>query len=253
MPETIIYNQFEYILGATVGPAGGTGATMFATISGLSGNTRYEFILLTYNAIGSTIIGPIGVTTMYGEPRESINAWGGLPYGLFYGGPSSYESGNTVNYVVSSTDFTHPVWGGSTSKTSGYTAPDGSTTAFKIDNPYLLQNLYIPLGHTYIYSYYMNVTQSNTATLRVDAYYIDGGKRLKFRQLLPTEQPTASVMPYISIPNDGITGWRRFAFEFYTTEYPLLNNQHLYFTFIYYDNPSGKSIYYWGPQVEKIS
>lgn len=63
MPETIIYNQFEYILGATVGPGEGAGATMFATISGLSGNTRYEFILLTYNALGSTVIGPIGITT----------------------------------------------------------------------------------------------------------------------------------------------------------------------------------------------
>lgn len=186
------------------------------------------------------------------EERMPIVAWGGLPYGAFLGGPGPYDSGNTGNYIISSTDLNHPAWsrGGSTAYI-GYTAPDGSTSAFRIDNPVRYQNLYVPLGQTYIYSYYLNIGPSNTSTMRLDAYYGSGNERIPFRQILPIESATPTYVPYVQVPNDGVTGWRRFAFEFYANDFK--NTITLTFGAIYFDHPTNKSIYYWGPQVEKVS
>jgi hypothetical protein len=183
--------------------------------------------------------------------RPPIVAWGGLPYGVFFGNPTAYTSGDTGNYVISSTDLFHPSWniGAGAVGTYGHTAPDETLTAWAITGN-RGQHLNIPLGHTYIYSYYINLSAGVTGPTRVDAYVIDGANRLAFRQILPYEAASPSITPYTVYPNDGITGWRRFAYEFYI---PDKNSWPVYFTMLYMDNWSGKVIHFWGPQIEKIS
>jgi len=250
-----------YIQGLTLPNNPGVG-TVNCIISGLSGDTPYEFIVVAVNENGySGYAGPILVNTLSEfETQEQyigrppIVAWGGLPYGSFLGGfPETFGSGSTLNYVVSSTDLNHPVWSGRSSSTgtTGYTAPDGSLNAFLLTNPSRGQNLLLPIGNTYIYSFYYNVSQGNTGPIRIGAYVGDGSRLIKYRQILPTEVASATTNTTVIVPNDGITGWRRFAFEFYLPVFSYY--QALSMTFISMDNPSGKSIYYWGPQVEKAN
>jgi hypothetical protein len=71
---------------------------------------------------------------------------------------------------------------------------------------------------------------------------------------MPYEAPTAGVLPYVVYPNDGVTGWRRFAHEIYIGDYGYANNRNLVtLSLLYLDNPTGRTYYYWGPQIEKIS
>ena len=247
-----------YIQGLTLPNNPGVG-TINCIISGLSGDTPYEFIVVAVNENGySGYAGPILVNTLSEfETQEQyigrppIVAWGGMPYGVFFGNATTYTSGDTGNYVISSQNLFHPSWniGGGATGTYGHTAPDGTLTAWAITGN-RGQQLILPLGHTYIYSYYINLSAGVTGPTRVDAYVIDGANRLAFRQILPYEAASPSFTPYTVYPNDGITGWRRFAYEFYV---PDKNWATVYFTMLYMDNWSGKIIHFWGPQIEKIS
>lgn len=250
-----------YIQGLTLPNNPGIG-TINCVISGLSGDTPYEFIVVAINENGySGYAGPILVNTLSEfETQEQyigrppIVAWGGLPYGVFFGNPYAYTSGSTSNYVISSTDLSHPAWSKGT-LTTGHTAPDGSTSAWAISNGGLIQQiLNLPLGHTYIYSYYLNVSLGVTGGGHRMGGNIYPSNPVLSRQIMPYEAPTAGVLPYVVYPNDGITGWRRFAHEIYIGDYGYASNRNLVtLNLLYLDNPTGRTYYYWGPQIEKIS
>lgn len=55
MSEKLIFNQYEYTLGKILPPSPGVGSTIQTTISELSDTKTYEFIVLSYNSLGSTI------------------------------------------------------------------------------------------------------------------------------------------------------------------------------------------------------
>lgn len=185
------------------------------------------------------------------ETRPLFMVYGQMPFNAFYS-INDYYSGSTLNYVIASEDLNHPSWSKSAGSSlgTGYLAPDNSYNAWRIDNPgSLSQNVYLPIGHTYIYSFYHNVTQGNTG-LYLGGYYNSGNNRIKFRQTMPIEATQATEFTTLTYPNDGVTGWRRFAFEFYTTDYLW---GRLSFSYLNINSGTGKSIYYWGPQIEKIS
>lgn len=173
--SSIVFEGNTYTFGATVSANPGTGTTSYV-FGGLSSGWTYGFIIWAFNGVGpSSIVGPISKITLSELPSESrlaINAFAWnyqhLPeFDTF----ARTNGGNTYNLFASSENFgdtTAWIWPSTSgySRIAGFTAPDGSTTAWNIISPNdglpksFTQTVFVDPGNTLIMSFYIDL--SNT-------------------------------------------------------------------------------------------
>jgi hypothetical protein len=252
--SSIIFEGNTYTFGATVSANPGTGTTSYV-FGGLSSGSTFGFILRAFNGFGfSNFIGPAISKTLQQilESREAISSFSwSYQYMPSYDITFSY-SGSTFNIFASSADLSTPAWTlwpatSGYSKITGFTAPDGSTTAWKFTTAadaglkQLLQTTFLDIGSTYIVSYYMDVTGSSLGGL----LRRPGGPNGQFEQIDPiTGATVATVSDLVTIPV-GASGWNRFNFRFVPVQQQ--NNIALFG----FGGSPVVSIVIWGPQLEK--
>jgi len=226
--SSIVFDGNTYTFGATVSANPGTGTTSYV-FGGLSSGWTYGFIIWAFNGFGnSNIVGPslISTSQSFIESRSPIISylynWENYMYS-----PTEYrfESGNTTNYLISTSNLSNTKFYTFTLSPSGFVTtnveggiedPFGTTNGFRVgftcSHPTNTSTIVfnstiveVPVGSTYTFSLYHNVSCGYT-NLRWSL----SGNITNSNQILPTE--TSSLL--FSYPS-GLSGWVRYAREFY--------------------------------------
>lgn len=280
MSEQVYINGNTYTLGATVGAIAGTGGSTnyFFSFQNLISGSTYNFIVVAYNFSGfSGYAGPVIVYNPPGQetrPEVFVFAWDWPNYS----GAQAYRvwsSGSTANLVTSSFDMsrTDYNWGGQniTETVGGQTDPFGGTDAMIIRCSGLSQEggfprycAWLPMvynvesGNTYVFSFWHNVTTGTTIdTFRAAAVNSSNtgpyAIPVAVNQLLPTPISVRSPSNEQSIQyQSGLTGWVRFAYEFYVgLTHDLVRCHIISKNNPPVDVPNGYTMYFYGPQLIK--
>lgn len=267
MSETLFYEGSTYYLEKIIGPLSGTGFVS-TQLENLSSGSTYSILVAAYNNVGlSEIPPPVSLNIPSGENRPPITCICWAWYNPDLRNMTLYETGSTVNMIHASQDMRlSQVWRGSErfNIATGYTAPDGSTGAFAIlgvgpsGGTSIYQELAIEHGNTYVYSFYHRVSGGATG-FRVGAYYnatsavpnattVFGTQGITFRQFLPVTSSPSSSLPVVAYPT-GLSGWQRFAFEFYAS----IPHRYQIFLTTWYNSTNRYPQYFWGHQLEKVT
>ena len=246
--SSIVFGGNTYTFGATVSANPGTGTTSYV-FGGLSSGWTYGFIIWAFNGVGSSnIIGPITKTTLLTPPLESRDmisafAWSYQDLPVF--NEIAPSSGVTFNMVASSDNlldtFAFPRFG-DLGLESGYTAPNGSTLGTKVTllsglGGNLNQEFFFDRGVTYIFSVYVDLTNTNTLL----------EKPWQWTQISPGYGAPGNV--YYTIP-PGTTGWTRFEFAYnWPNDYRRTEIAIVRFG---YGGPTPRSTIVYGPQMESV-
>lgn len=169
------------------------------------------------------------------------------------------SSGSTLNYFASSADLsTSSPWSWPTtsgySRTTGYTAPDGTTTAWDIyttgnaSRKDFSQSTFGEIGATFILSYYLDLSNSVLGGLLQRP--VHGSN-----QWIQIDSTTGDVIPVtpdgfgnarVAIPV-GATGWTRFTYRWYNNT----DSAQMNLSVFWYGGGPTLSTRIWGPQLEK--
>ena len=263
--STIIFQGNTYTFGATVSANPGTGTTSYV-FGGLEVGSTYGFIIWAFNSGGtSTIAGPATIVTLSELPPELRSEISSFAWSYQY--MPSYDivytsSGSTLNYFASSADMgPSSPWGWSTfpgaTRTTGYTAPDGSTTAWDFYIPATANGkginvtTFAEIGSTFIVSYYLDL--SNMTWLTSPSVLLapsHSGNRW-----IQIDSTTGEVVPLtpngdgsrnIQLPV-GATGWTRFTYRWYNNT----SSAQVPLALISYGGGPTMNIRLWGPQLER--
>lgn len=260
--SSIVFEGNTYTFGATVSANPGTGTTSYV-FGGLNAGQTYGFIIWAFNGFGqSTIVGPITKTTSSELPPESRSLISSFAWSYQY--QPSYDiaytsSGSTLNYFASSADLsTSSPWSWPTisgySRTTGYTAPDGTTTAWDIyttgnaSRKDFSQSTFGEIGATFILSYYLDLSNSVLGGLLQRP--VHGSN-----QWIQIDSATGGVIPVtpdgfgnarVVIPV-GATGWTRFTYRWYNNT----DSAQMNLSVFWYGGGPTLSTRIWGPQLEK--
>jgi hypothetical protein len=208
--SSIIFDGNTYTFGATVSANLGTGTTSYL-FGGLSFGSTFGFILRAFNGFGfSNFVGPALSKTLEQilETREDINAfaWSFQDKPIF--GELVPSSGVTLNYFAATDAMdTSNAWRrfGSSTIQKGFTAPDGSTSAYKVStssSAIYNQFVFFDKGNTYLLSIYVNLSESSPSPSLVMG-------KFGWEQISPGTAD-ASASKFFIPP--GTTGWTRFVF-----------------------------------------
>jgi hypothetical protein len=275
--SSIVFEGNTYTFGATVSANPGTGTTSYV-FGGLSSGSTYGFILWTFNGFGpSSIVGPITKVTLSSIPeefRDPIVTMGTIPYNVGYDGWSIYTNpdANNPNLLPSSTNlFTASSVPAGTlvyyvnngnqppaSNKTGFTAPDGSTTAYEmvataISSFMINATIAVEPGYTYYISYYHDLGRGagTTGMGAPTMYYYSPTRIIQTRQILPVVgSPGYGQQALYPTGPTAPTGWTRFAYEFYASP-GITGTRTISLTLL---GPNqGKTGYFWGPQLERAT
>lgn len=283
----IIFDGNTYTFGATVSANPGTGTTSYVFTSLIPGST-YGFIIWAFNGFGSSpITGPVTKVTLTDEFREEIVVYSWVYPGIDFSDEVVYDFTvqNYSNKIVPSQPFIsgatnqfgpnqYFVDGSTGTVTTGFTAPDGSTTATQVVKPtnfsYRLtqltsgpftfpyptwDSLKDPTGATHYFSFWQNTSLGNTTNFAV---FIQGRRAVApynnfttftTRQIYPSVGATSDTFPGASIVYpSGNCGWVRFVFETVAKD-SLTDFRDVSPAFF---RPSaGGTFYVWGVQLER--
>jgi hypothetical protein len=278
--SSVFFEGNTYTFGATVSANPGTGTTSYV-FGGLSSGATFGFILRAFNGFGfSNFVGPVTKITLSQNLEEDRPIIASLDWSTPYSPISVYYRYldptpiNNTNIFVSSSNLT-PVGAGGTwwllpgnvpfnsgwSISTGFTAPDGSTTAWRLfagttssGGWNINQTVALEIGKTYYISYYVNLSEGDTGTIFYPGMYWDGTnvnipfgvQTVNRQQILPVLGAMTTSGGYAASKGSA-TGWTRFAWQFYTL-YDLDTRLNISIL----DVPqTGKPRYYWGPQLEQ--
>jgi hypothetical protein len=251
--SSIFFDGNTYTFGATVSANPGTGTTSYV-FGDLSFGSTFGFILRAFNSFGfSNFVGPTVSKTLQQilETRDAINAFAWSYQYYTTGGNQTTSGGTTGNLFTSSGDLSSTtIWtfwsAAGYSRTTGFTAPniptntDGLTSAWRLVSPndtsskQLSQTRYLEYGNTYIFSIYIDLTNSPSASaMRRPSAWTQTG-------------PTYGVGTNITIPA-GATGWTRFEFTQYVTS--TLRRQTV--PLVSFPGGGPFTVVIWGPMLEK--
>jgi hypothetical protein len=246
--SSVFFNGNTYTFGATVAANPGTGTTSHV-FGGLSSGSTFGFILRAFNDFGfSNFVGPSIIKTLSETPEEirpliSALEWNS-PYEpiattTVYVDPYDLEnqnlfmsSENLIPFTIGGPPIQYgwepapPTITPPMSITSGFSAPDGSTTAWQFTSSSatgwgLLKRMSLDTGKTYYLSYYYDLSRGNTGTfIGLGGMYWEGGilpsiRFQPFRQILPVVGSMVTGGSNITQIGSA-TGWTRFAWEFNT-------------------------------------
>jgi hypothetical protein len=267
--SSVFFEGNTYTFGATVSANPGTGTTSYV-FGGLSSGATFGFILRAFNNFGfSNFVGPViqKLSETIEETRDLIAsmAWG-WPYYMQYTGETISLNGDltSINLLPETNDL-RPIqlkplsfYGTSgnvapASMTTGFTAPDGSTTAWEMvaNNGFLIGLVTaVEPGYTYYISYYHDLSKGlgTTGMFAPQLYYPNPTRAILCKQILPVVGTPGYGQQALYPSGTGFTGWTRFAYEFYRD--PGITGFDFFYLSILGPN-TGKTGYFWGPQLEK--
>jgi hypothetical protein len=286
----IIFEGNTYTFGATVSANPGTGTTSYV-FGGLSSGWTYGFIIWAFNGFGnSNIVGPVTKVTLSEIPEEIRPMIGAASWAWPHSrlnNSITIGSGSELNLIPVSEDMSNrSYWsyptqtsalGGSVkgaTMTTGFTAPDGTNTAFKYefgntsDSGYRtitpLLNITPIYGGTYIASIYVTGTNYGATSWNTNFYTLVSGSALMpgyQQQILPTTG-TKTTSTQLNINFSGYCGatWNRFAWVLYIDpSSPGFNSTLGYIDTRYWSfmRPTANAgqigeMYLWGPQLEPV-
>lgn len=260
--SSIVFEGNTYTFGATVSANIGTGTTSYV-FGGLNSGQSYGFIIWAFNNFGpSSIVGPtIKITSSEITPelRSEISsfAWS---YQYQPGYDTLYtSSGSTLNYFPSSADLSSSSWRWSTfpgaTRTTGYTAPDGSTTAwdFYVPGNNSSKGINITtfgeIGSTFIVSYYLDLSNmtlpTSPGTWQRPTH--SGNQWIQIDSITGIPYGiTSSGNAGITIPV-GATGWTRFTYRWYNNT----SSSQIELSMLWFGGGPTLNARIWGPQLEK--
>ena len=262
--STIIFQGNTYTFGATVSANPGIGTTSYV-FGGLGVGSTYGFIIWAFNSGGtSSIDGPATIITLSEVPPELRSEISSFAWSYQYkpGYDITYtSSGTTYNYLASSADMsTSSPWKWPTTagytRTTGYTAPDGSTTAWDFysnannSSKYIAIDTFGEIGATFILSYYVDLTNTYTA---LGNWQRPGHNGNQWTQIDSETGAVYSVTPdawgnaKVVVPV-GATGWTRFTYRWYNNT----SSAQMNLAMLWYGGGPTLSARIWGPQLERI-